>query len=68
MAACAPAGRAPAIGDEASVLGRGMDTSRVIIHLDLDAFYAQVEAARIAVDLAHRALGVEQWHSLIAVS
>ena len=42
------------------------DQQRIIIHVDLDAFYAQVEALRHP-HLAHRPIAVQQWNSLIAV-
>ena len=41
--------------------------NRVIIHADLDAFYAQVEAKRLNLD-STVPLGVQQHNMLIAVS
>ena len=41
--------------------------NRVVIHLDLDAFYAQVEMVRLGVSPTEP-LCVLQWHSLIAVN
>ena len=41
---------------------------KVIVHLDLDAFYAQVEAKRVGLDARRDAVGVVQWDSLLAVS
>jgi nucleotidyltransferase/DNA polymerase involved in DNA repair len=41
---------------------------RVILLLDADAFYAQVEAQRLGVDLKTTPLAVRQWDGLIAVS
>lgn len=43
------------------------DTARCIIHIDLDAFYAQVEHVRLNIprDIP---LGVQQWQGLIAVN
>lgn len=38
---------------------------RVIAHLDLDCFYAQVERNRLRIDPS-RPLAVQQWGSLIA--
>jgi len=39
----------------------------VILHIDLDCFYAQVEAVRMGVSL-DEPFGVLQWNSLLAVS
>lgn len=39
----------------------------VILHIDLDCFYAQVEALRIGVSL-DEPFGVSQWGSILAVS
>ena len=44
-----------------------MDTSRVVLHLDLDAFYAQVEHVRLGIPLS-TPLCVQQWDGLIAVN
>jgi nucleotidyltransferase/DNA polymerase involved in DNA repair len=41
---------------------------RVILLLDADAFYAQVEAKRLSIDLSTTPLAVRQWDGLIAVS
>ena len=41
--------------------------SRVIIHIDLDAFYAQVEQVRLNLDPTIP-LCVQQWQLLIAVN
>ena len=40
---------------------------RVIIHLDLDAFYAQVESRRLGID-PNTPLVVQQWRGIIAVN
>lgn len=40
---------------------------RVVIHLDLDCFYAQVEAKRLGIDPSVP-LAVQQWSGLIAVN
>ena len=40
---------------------------RVVIHLDLDAFYAQVETKRLGLDPA-QPLAVQQWQGIIAVN
>ena len=40
---------------------------RVIIHLDLDAFYAQVESRRLGIDPT-TPLVVQQWRGIIAVN
>ena len=40
---------------------------RVIIHLDLDAFYAQVESRRLGIH-ASTPLVVQQWRGIIAVN
>jgi hypothetical protein len=42
-------------------------TLRAIIHLDLDCFYAQVEAVRLGIDL-DAPFCVTQWGALLAVS
>ncbi|CAM9593008.1 unnamed protein product [Chrysoparadoxa australica] len=39
---------------------------RVIIHVDMDCFYAAVERVRLHIP-KDQPLGVQQWHSLIAV-
>jgi hypothetical protein len=53
-----------------------VNTTRVILHIDLDAFYAQVASAsplNLQVEehrhpeLAGRPIAVQQWNSLIAV-
>ena len=41
---------------------------RVILHLDMDAFYAAVEAKRLGLNSRKVPLGVVQYDSLIAVS
>nr|KAJ3419167.1 DNA-directed DNA polymerase eta rad30 [Polyrhizophydium stewartii] len=58
--AAAAAGRVRA---EAAALG----AAKVIVHIDLDAFYAQVEQIRLGLD-ASVPLCVQQWDSLIAVN
>ena len=40
---------------------------RVVIHLDLDAFYAQVETKRLGLNPA-QPLAVQQWQGIIAVN
>ena len=44
-----------------------MDRWRVILHLDLDAFYCQVEHKRLGID-RNVPLAVQQWAGLIAVN
>ena len=44
------------------------DSNRVVLHLDMDAFYASVEAKRLGVDPMEVPVGVVQWDGLIAVS
>lgn len=41
---------------------------RVLLHADLDGFYAQVEARRLGLDAQVTPIGVLQWNSLIALS
>jgi DNA polymerase eta len=41
---------------------------KVIVHLDLDCFYAQVEAVRLGVDCRTVPFVVSQWGNLIAVN
>ncbi|KAI8826944.1 uncharacterized protein EV422DRAFT_502663 [Fimicolochytrium jonesii] len=41
--------------------------SRVILHVDLDAFYCQVEHVRLGIPI-DTPLGVQQWNGLIAVN
>lgn len=43
------------------------DKKRIIMHLDLDCFYAQVEHKRLGI-ARNRPLAVQQWSSLIAVN
>lgn len=45
--------------------GRGR--RRVIVHLDLDCFYAQVEQRRLGIP-AGEPVAVQQWGSLLAVN
>ena len=40
---------------------------RVIIHVDMDCFYAQVEHRRLEIPLS-QPLAVQQWEGLIAVN
>ena len=40
---------------------------RCIIHIDLDAFYCQVEQVRLGID-PKTPLGVQQWSGLIAIN
>lgn len=40
---------------------------RVIVHLDLDCFYAQVEQRRLGIP-ADQPVAVQQWGSLLAVN
>ena len=40
----------------------------ILLHADLDGFYAQVEARRLGLDASVAAIGVLQWDSLIALS
>ena len=42
-------------------------TNRVILHIDMDAFYAQVEHERTGI-ARHEPLAVQQWEGLIAVN
>ncbi|CBZ26810.1 putative DNA polymerase eta [Leishmania mexicana MHOM/GT/2001/U1103] len=46
----------------------GADPMRCIAHIDMDCFYAQVEAVRLGVDCRVTPLVVAQWGSLIAVN
>eukprot|EP00898_Chlorokybus_atmophyticus_P004587 jgi/Chlat1/5129/Chrsp33S05128 len=46
---------------------RTMSNSRVVVHIDMDAFYAQVEQVRLSIDPAEP-LAVQQWQGLIAVN
>ena len=41
---------------------------KVIVHLDLDCFYAQVEAVRLGIDCRTVPFVVSQWGNLIAVN
>uniref|UniRef100_A0A7S1TNC7 DNA polymerase eta n=1 Tax=Phaeomonas parva TaxID=124430 RepID=A0A7S1TNC7_9STRA len=41
---------------------------RVIVHVDLDCFYAQVEQRRLGLDGDVDAVAVQQWSNLIAVN
>ena len=54
--------------EEAAALSAAApEPQRVILHLDLDAFYAQVEQRRLGIDRSVP-LAVQQWQALIAVS
>ncbi|KAG5479387.1 hypothetical protein LSCM1_04647 [Leishmania martiniquensis] len=44
------------------------DPMRCIVHIDMDCFYAQVEAVRLGVDCRVTPLVLAQWGSLIAVN
>jgi nucleotidyltransferase/DNA polymerase involved in DNA repair len=44
-----------------------LNTRRVVIHVDLDAFYCQVEMIRLGID-PQRPMAVQQWANLIAVN
>ncbi|CAC9485637.1 putative DNA polymerase eta [Leishmania infantum JPCM5] len=44
------------------------DPMRCIAHIDMDCFYAQVEAVRLGVDCRVTPLALSQWGSLIAVN
>ncbi|PVZ97272.1 hypothetical protein BB558_006786 [Smittium angustum] len=44
-----------------------IDKTKVIIHLDLDCFYCQVEQRRLGLSTSVP-IGVQQWNSLIAVN
>ncbi|CAG9573353.1 putative DNA polymerase eta [Leishmania major strain Friedlin] len=46
----------------------GADPMRCIAHMDMDCFYAQVEAVRLGVDCRVTPLVLSQWGSLIAVN
>ena len=52
-----------------STLAHSAATSplRVIVHIDLDAFYAQCETVRLGLDPA-KPLAVQQWQGLIAIN
>ncbi|KAH6563122.1 hypothetical protein BASA62_008781 [Batrachochytrium salamandrivorans] len=52
---------------QGSPVSKQHSTSRVFIHLDLDAFYAQVEQVRLGLP-ASTPLCVQQWHGIIAVN
>jgi DNA polymerase eta len=41
---------------------------RVVIHIDLDCFYAQVESKRLGIPQESVPLAVQQWQGLIAVN
>lgn len=41
---------------------------QVVAHVDLDCFYAQVEALRLGIDCRTEPFVLSQWHSLIAVN
>ena len=56
MASMSAAASAPGAGSDPAAL------HRVILHLDLDAFYAQVEAARLAIP-TEVPLVVQQWQA-----
>lgn len=43
-------------------------TRRVIVHLDMDAFYAQVEGVRLGVDCRTQPYALEQWDNFLAVN
>lgn len=47
--------------------GRGLGRVRVVLHLDLDCFYAQVEQRRLGIS-ASEPVAVQQWGSLLAVN
>jgi len=53
--------------DSRAALPLGISPDRVILHIDLDAFYAQVEIERLHRDPS-KPLCVQQWSSLIAVN
>eukprot|EP00906_Rhabdomonas_costata_P010745 RCo015113 len=42
--------------------------SKVFIHVDLDAFYAQVEEKRLGILHSGQPLAVRQWNGLVAVN
>ncbi|KAG5479386.1 hypothetical protein LSCM1_04646 [Leishmania martiniquensis] len=44
------------------------DPMRCIVHIDMDCFYAQVEAVRLGVDCRVTPFALIQWGSLIAVN
>ncbi|KAG5479771.1 hypothetical protein LSCM4_05779 [Leishmania orientalis] len=44
------------------------DALRCIVHIDMDCFYAQVEAVRLGVDCRVTPFALIQWGSLIAVN
>jgi DNA polymerase eta len=50
-----------------SALPACLQGSRVILHLDLDCFYAQVEHVRLGIPLS-TPLAVQQWLGIIAVN
>ncbi|KAG5505700.1 hypothetical protein JKF63_05035 [Porcisia hertigi] len=45
-----------------------IDVMRCIAHIDMDCFYAQVEALRLGVDCRVTPFALSQWGSLIAVN
>ncbi|KAF1319463.1 DNA polymerase iota/dna damage inducible protein, partial [Globisporangium splendens] len=47
--------------------GNSVATCRVVVHLDLDCFYAQVEQRRLKIP-ADEPVAVQQWGSLLAVN
>jgi DNA polymerase eta len=44
-----------------------LSNQRAVIHLDLDAFYAQVELVRLGLDPS-TPLCVQQWNGILAVN
>jgi hypothetical protein len=54
-------------GFGAAQLKQLLSSRRTIIHLDLDAFYAQVEMVRLNTP-RDEPLAVQQWRGLIAVN
>ena len=70
LASWFPSPRCPTVPSSTGFTGKEGDVARgaferCIVHLDLDCFYAQVEAVRIGADPA-APLAVQQWGSLIA--
>lgn len=54
-------------GRRKAATGGGSSVCRVVIHLDLDCYYAQVEQRRLKIP-ADQPVAVQQWGCLLAVN